>query len=190
MKMAKYIGLLVAVLVCVAGTAQAAPIVVNGNFTSPTPGSGWTQAGNLSGIGLPGGFVNLGSGGVVYQMTSQVVTLGESYQVSWRAMPTDEGGLVGKPTIQLYYGEFNVITEDTVTVPLPTYSWSSYDFTYTPTVGSLGLGQTLGIRFDAIEWTGIGNVEINVIPEPGTLLLAGVGLLGLVGGRRRRAVAA
>lgn len=68
------------------------------------------------------------------------------------------------------------------------YQIDGYGLLVTPDAADF-LGDAFGIDASSLtdSQLGIANIAITFVPEPGTLVLAGVGLAGLAAGRRRRA---
>jgi len=191
MKNGKMLGMTAAALVCLAGTARTANIVTNGSFAEST---GWT-VNSATLVGYGGGSAYMGQSGSIWQMTDHVIALGDVYHVSWQAQALSATATSTATVALINYtdtGDKNPITGVTVTVQ-PS-SWDTFTFDYTPPAGSPYLGKTIGIYLNcpgnAAEWIAFTDVVVDVVPEPGTLLLASAGLLGLAGGRRPRAAAA
>jgi len=129
-------------------------------------------------------FVKTGEG--LYNSSSYVIQSGDVFQVSAFAKRWNANDLP-EMVVTLFYGadpSMNAI--GSFNTGALTGTWTSYGSTISATAGSVG--QTLGVRVvGAGTWfTNFDELSINVIPEPASVGLAGVALIGLLTAARRR----
>jgi hypothetical protein len=169
--------------IAVSGPAQALNIVQNGGFETGTF-AGWTQGGNtgFSGVECPGAafvaegncdafFGPVGSTGTLSQVLNTII--GQHYLVSF-ALRTDGG------TTSLFSASLGAVSLITLTNPPATaYHLLSFDF--------LATSATTLLAFNFRDDPGFVNLDaVSVsIPEPGTMALLGIGVIGLLLGRRK-----
>ena len=187
-----------------AGLGAARPaianLVVNGGFETGDF-SGWTQSGRLDstlvtsgGYGFPGiphsggFFAALGPvGGDGFLSQDLATTPGASYHVSYDlgsdgAMPNDFSASFGGQSIF-----------STQSIPRQGYQLYSFDILATSNVSTLRFGFQnspgfLNLDDVSVEWTSNPKSNAPVVPEPATLVSAGLGCLGSLAylWRRRR----
>lgn len=185
---------LAAMLGLFTGTAQALPVYLqaptdaHGNITLLT---GETATVNLylSGAGMPAPRspltaygLNLNAGG----LTTNLLNGAAGYVAS-------PFGLLGADNEFIWGGNMSslIFSRDTDGGPLPDVLLASFELVASA-VGSFTLDVNGGVYFGeplAAMFDLASEITVNVVPEPGTLLLMASGLLGLVlWGRRKRAL--
>jgi hypothetical protein len=131
--------------------------------------------GNLQGAGDPG----------VYQVTSYAIVAGETYRLTvdlrndWNA-PTHQLGL--------YYtadGGATLVELVMETVDI-TGEWAAYTAQYTVGAADAAIGNNLVIKLNnnGAGWSNMDNVRLDLVPEPATLSLLGLGTMTLL--RKRK----
>ncbi|MBN2513901.1 MAG: PEP-CTERM sorting domain-containing protein [Sedimentisphaerales bacterium] len=193
---------------------QAAPVVVdNYSFELPGSGKikgwngesgadvpGWVSDGQAvdSGVesdwpghtdGLWTSFIMQGDP-TIYNLTGHAIAAGEVFtlQVDARDNWTDgDADLM----ISLYYdvaGVRNTVASSTFTLDAADV-WMTYSLTFAANDTPAAIGNLIGIEIDnvspsASSWQGLDNVRLDVIPEPATMLLMGLGATALI--RKRK----
>ena len=91
----------------------------------------------------------------------------------------DDGATVGGGTV---YGE----TFIPITSGNDGEDWDEFSFSYTVPAGAPCIGKNIGIKFEQTirDWAQVDNVRLELVPEPMTITLLGLGALGLL--RRRK----
>jgi hypothetical protein len=134
----------------------------------------------------------------VFQLTSHVVAEGDIYTLQFDAYYLWASAWNGTPydaTIQgrLYYDDGGTRTvidyiEDNLT---DAYVWH-YDYTLPTNIGAgnPAIGNQLGIELSVVQdpylsWFGFDNVRLDVVPEPVSMALLGIGGLALLRRRSR-----
>ena len=191
------------VLVLMTGNAHA-NLVTNGNFGTGDL-TGWTNAGNvdvlsdtelmaaypsaINDTGIPY-VADFGGGngqddGTISQTFS--TTAGTNYSLSflYGAIGTGDGSEASNQSIQLNLaGDLIPITAVTTT------NFATLLNTYTYTFTATGDSFTIGVTDESLSGNDadgiLANVDLENIPEPTSLALLGVSLLGLRLGRRKR----
>lgn len=141
--------------------------------------------------GLYTGYMQIGS--QIYNLTDHVITAGEIYELTFDMRKTWEGSAT---TVELYFddagarttlGSILVEFPDGGTTDMEGYSLiASADDVAGAAGNQIGIQVTCGtVDETAGGWIGYDNFSLEVIPEPATITLLGLGVLGLV--RRRRA---
>lgn len=129
-------------------------------------------------------FLKTGEG--AFNLSSYVIQSGNQFQVSAFAKRWNANDLP-EMVVTLFYGadpSMNAI--GSFNTGALTGTWTSYGSTIPATAASVG--QTLGVRVvGAGTWfTNFDELSINVIPEPASVGLAGIALVGLLSAARRR----
>jgi hypothetical protein len=199
----------VAVLVAgVAMPANAAPIFTNGGFESNTgAATGWTEIAPFFGVqtwtGVGGvaaaeganalwmGHTDTGGASHLIQSVSGF-TIGDSYTLNFE-MQAENGALDGRP------GSFLGLALTGSSVPSASFSviypgsspffggaWETQALTFTATSTSV-LFDFNGLDPVGGSWeSGLDDFRLTAVPEPTTVALAGLGLLGIGCLRRKR----
>ena len=189
---------LVGVLALSASTLAQANLITNGGFDNNAngwaynPGSSCTAGGWAAGVGNPGGAVILNScGGAgadpgtdprVSQQVSGLV-VGATYVLAWdeALFDTSNNGALS----------FGVYLDGTLLVEnglaSGTGEWHSFTKTFVATASTQRILFAAELRNTDISYR-VDNVSlVAAIPEPGSLALVGLGLLGCAYMRRHRA---
>jgi choice-of-anchor C domain-containing protein len=193
---------LVLVLACMAVSAQASTIIFSDgfNFVTPPPsyitvaGGGtigpWSVGGNsvdwIGGYWQPAednGSIDMSGGGPGSLSTTLSTVAGQSYTLSFYIAGNPDGGNVIK-SLQVAVGSLNqVFTFDTTGHSEASMGWV------------LASASFVAAGSDTLTFTSLDNnaygaaldaVSVSSVPEPGTLMMLGSGILGLAGMWRRK----
>ena len=119
----------------------------------------------------------------VWQTTDHVITEGDQLELTVSGFNTWVSTSI---YMSLYADNAGVRTEiagQSVAVGTP----ADFTLNYTILAGDASIGQNLGVEFynDSSNWNGIDNVRLNLVPEPTTMCLLGLGGFAML--RRKRA---
>lgn len=184
------------------GTVQASPIVVNGGFEAPDVASGgWA----VFFPGIPGWTVTTGSGieiqdhvfgwlpfegnqhveldsfGNSGMLQTIATTPGQDYRLSFAYSPRPGVSAASNP-IEVY---FNATLLDTIALSgsgLNNTSWTVFNYNVTAPGTSASLEFRAAGTSDSLGGL-LDGVQLTAVPEPGTLLMAALGAVGLAGRR-------
>ena len=206
--------LIVASLISAGGTVRAANVLENESFESPVVTNvktnnlgvvptGWSQTGasatwnliRLDGTAYGDGPDNAADGAQIVDLNGvftlfQSFTLTEPSNLSFGASFSNRGGHDGTAasTVGIYDSAgttllSNLVTVDTSADPTPSVAWSpGQDTMSNVSAGTYQFRIALN-NFNNADAT---FVDVTPVPEPSTLLLAALGLLGLAFYARRR----
>ena len=182
--------------------AHAAPAITNGSFetgdltgwsgTATTDGFGYNPFGTTYGSGMDGTHWMWLSGQHERERTlAQTVSglsIGTAYRISF--IMASESGNSDQLNFSLDGGPQTLFTAPPITSTFwDNWVEKTYDFTASASSATLQFS-SFGLNAAAFD-VGLDNVRIaangaNPIPEPGSLALVGLGLAGLVLGKRRK----
>lgn len=141
--------------------------------------------------GVYSGFMMSGDSSA-YNLTGYTIVAGEIYklQVDARDNWTDLAAGTADLMLSLYYDVAGVrTTVASRVVAMPT-EWMTYSLLFSADDVPASIGNPIGIELQNVSaavggsWIGMDNVRLDVVPEPATMLLLGLG--SLVSLRRRK----
>ena len=129
---------------------------------------------------------------IVWQLTDQTISAGEIYALSvWSRAGGVDAGIDVVLDVSLFYddglGNHTEVASAEYILSETTAQACPVEFM----VGTEGIGEKLGIKFENLTeneangWLHLDDVTLDVIPEPATMMLLGLGSLALL--KRRRA---
>jgi PEP-CTERM motif len=130
---------------------------------------------------------------IIYQATDQTIAAGEIYTLSAQGWNGGTFDTDVRLELSFFYVDGTGAHIELAANPtdLPDDNLF-YECTAVFQVGADGIGEKLGIKFrnvdvgnDNVGWLGVDAVALDVIPEPATMMLLGLGSLALL--KRRRA---
>lgn len=210
----KRIGFIFTVVACFAFVSQAAVITVqNFSFEQPGTGKikGWDNPGNDdvpgwssdtqaqdSGVesdwpgstdGSWSGFMMSGDSSI-YNLTDHIIAAGDIFtlQVDARDNWTDGTADFKLSLYSDVAGVRNPIASSVVSLDAADI-WLTYTLTFSANDLAASIGNPIGIELDNVSatgssWVGFDNVRLDVVPEPMTLSLLGLGAIVLRRGRK------
>ena len=200
-----------ALLACTSIAQANVNLVVNGDFSTPAQGSGWSAVpnggvagwtntlnndgieinspGSIGGSAYPGTTQSAELNGTTWDTISQTVTgltIGESYTLSWAYGERPGSGF---QQTAVSFGDA-LITTDTSSGLAETLTWSfnSFDLIATDTTENLvfaALNQSETPGSNSSVGNEITAVSLTDVPEPMSTALIGLGLVALVAVRRK-----
>ncbi|MCK5271445.1 MAG: PEP-CTERM sorting domain-containing protein [Sedimentisphaerales bacterium] len=130
---------------------------------------------------------------VIYQVTDQTIAACEIYTLSAQGMSGGTYGTTVRLDLSFFYVDGtggHVALASNFTDMADDDEWHLCTAGFT--VDADGIGEKLGIKFTSVDvgnanvgWLGFDDVQLDVIPEPATMMLLGLGSLALL--KRRRA---
>jgi hypothetical protein len=174
--------LVLAAVAVIAGAAQA-NVITNGDFETGDA-TGWVTTGTYyveTGYQSPPEYNYLAVTNSAGSFTQQfsTVTAGLTYNMSYDL----GGGSLGGGVAGLYYDN------GTSWVPLianaPTTGgssdWYHFDLSFTAEDGQPYVGQPIAARMKPVSnWMCMDNVVVTITPEPGAIVMLGIGVIGLL----------
>ena len=124
-------------------------------------------------------------------LTGEAISAGDEYLLTFNASGSQDD-VHGSVHAALIYDDGGTLTDivselkETTTDCWGPGPWDEFTVSFTVPEGAAYIGQDLGIKLTSADsgWTHVDNVRLDLVPEPMTLALLGLGSLGLL--RRRK----
>jgi choice-of-anchor C domain-containing protein len=203
-----------AIVLALSSTAVNANLVTNGSFEQPGTGCasgttslpGWTVGGNIDidNSTAPCSTIPAADGSYFVDLTGSfsagsitqafATTVGETYSVSfffggnpqWQYLSYPNDSAIKSMNVGIDGNVVGTYSIDTTGLGFSDAGWTQRSFLFTATSDSTLLGFT-SLNSVGVYGPLLDNVNVESVPEPGTLVLFGLGLAGLGVTRRRSA---